>query len=401
MRSFKYDGDHRMVDFRVTAGGVLTQVRYRYDGEGRRISKEVVGGGTTTYVYNALGQLAAEYAGRTPAGLRYLTADPLGSTRVVTGQDRSVLTRHDYLPFGQEIEPARGNRAAVSGYTASLIDGPAQKFTGKERDAESRLDYFQARYFSGAGGRFTSVDPENAGASPADPQSWNGYAYARNNPLLYVDPDGRYFIVCQSDGDCTAYANDSDFYTFLKEENLQFSAETDEDGNLLPTNIYSVDERGNRTLYGRAIHTRHAPGLEDKGLGPLELALGTGLTSLARKGAANNLWDAARNLFRGKSSSGAMDVATEIGLLRGAAKGKGNFSLGSGTRADADRLGKAWVGDGYRVSRNGEALVSADGMRIYRPPRNKGRLGKIQANFERKVPGSRRVQSNGHLDITD
>ena len=67
------------------------------------------------------------------------------------------------------------------------MSGPAQKFTGKERDTESGLDYFGARYFSGAGGRFTSVDPENAGADPADPQSWNGYAYARNNPLLYVD----------------------------------------------------------------------------------------------------------------------------------------------------------------------------------------------------------------------
>ena len=147
--------------------------------------------GTTTYVYNALGQLAAEYAGRTPAGLRYLTADPLGSARVVTGQDRSVLTRHDYLPFGQEIEPARGNRATVSGYTASLIDGPAQKFTGKERGAESRLDYFNARYFSGAGGRFSSADAPFADQYKSDSQSWNLYVYSRNNPLRFGDLDGR------------------------------------------------------------------------------------------------------------------------------------------------------------------------------------------------------------------
>ena len=235
MRSFKYDGDHRMVDFRVTAGGVLTQVRYRYDGEGRRISKEVVGGRTTTYVYNALGQLAAEYAGRTPAALRYLTADPLGSTRVVTGQDRSVLTRHDYLPFGQEIEPARGNRATVSGYTVSLVDGPAQKFTGKERDAESRLDYFQARYFSGAGGRFTNVDPENAGASPADPQSWNGYAYARNNPLLYVDPDGETYRICQADGTNCAEITNQQYHEQIR-RNKAFI--------VIGGKIYRRDEKG-------------------------------------------------------------------------------------------------------------------------------------------------------------
>ena len=45
-----------------------------------------------------------------------------------------------------------------------------------------------------------SVDPENAGANPDDPQSWNGYAYARNNPLLYTDPDGRTFLIRRADG---------------------------------------------------------------------------------------------------------------------------------------------------------------------------------------------------------
>jgi RHS repeat-associated protein len=68
-----------------------------------------------------------------------------------------------------------------------------QKFTGKERDAETGLDYFGARYYSGAQGRFLSVDPENAGAKKNDPQSWNAYAYSRNNPLKYVDPDGKLY----------------------------------------------------------------------------------------------------------------------------------------------------------------------------------------------------------------
>ena len=152
-RRFKYDGDNRMVSFDTT--GVNTDATYQYDGEGRRV-KRVVGGVTTTYLYNAGGQLVAEYAtsGAPLAGIRYLTQDHLGSTRVVTqavvsGPDGGVVSRHDYLPFGEEIGSLGGRTAALK-YSAS---GTAQKFTGKERDTESGLDYFQARYFSG---NFTS-----------------------------------------------------------------------------------------------------------------------------------------------------------------------------------------------------------------------------------------------------
>ena len=190
-RSFTYDGENRMVSFDTT--GTDQDTTYYYDGEGRRVKKAVggTGGPETIYVYNVAGQLVAEYATRWRplSGTQYLTQDHLGSTRAVTGPDGAVVSRHDYLPFGEEIL-GRGGRTTALKYAADSMSGPAQKFTGKERDTESGLDYFQARYFSGAGGRFTSVDPENAGADPADPQSWNGYAYARNNPLLYIDPLG-------------------------------------------------------------------------------------------------------------------------------------------------------------------------------------------------------------------
>ncbi|MCZ2074053.1 MAG: RHS repeat-associated core domain-containing protein [Bryobacterales bacterium] len=64
--------------------------------------------------------------------------------------------------------------------------------TGKERDAETGLDYFGARYFSGAQGRFTTPDPTFMTKQRiSDPQQWNLYAYVRNNPLMYVDPDGK------------------------------------------------------------------------------------------------------------------------------------------------------------------------------------------------------------------
>jgi RHS repeat-associated protein len=66
----------------------------------------------------------------------------------------------------------------------------AHKFTAKERDGESGLDNFGARYNSSNIGRFMSPDPDNAGARPWAPQSWNAYSYVLNNPLKYVDPSG-------------------------------------------------------------------------------------------------------------------------------------------------------------------------------------------------------------------
>ncbi len=55
---------------------------------------------------------------------------------------------------------------------------------------ETGLDYFGARYFSGAQGRFTSPDPPLLDQHIEDPQSWNLYTYARNNPLRFIDPSG-------------------------------------------------------------------------------------------------------------------------------------------------------------------------------------------------------------------
>jgi len=60
--------------------------------------------------------------------------------------------------------------------------------TSKERDNETGLDYFFARYYSSTQGRFTSADPY--GGSVYDPHSLNRYAYVLNNPLALIDPDG-------------------------------------------------------------------------------------------------------------------------------------------------------------------------------------------------------------------
>ena len=75
-----------------------------------------------------------------------------------------------------------------------------QKFTAKERDFETGLDYFGARYFSSAQARFTSPDP--VVITPErffDPQQLNLYAYVRNNPLRFIDPTGKVLVCTGSD----------------------------------------------------------------------------------------------------------------------------------------------------------------------------------------------------------
>jgi RHS repeat-associated protein len=64
-------------------------------------------------------------------------------------------------------------------------------FAGKEKDTETGLSYFGARYFGSSLGRFSTVDRIlNVEASLAEPQRWNRYSYALNNPFRYVDTDG-------------------------------------------------------------------------------------------------------------------------------------------------------------------------------------------------------------------
>ena len=107
---------------------------------------------------------------------------------MITDQNANVVTRHDFLPYGEEIANGSLGRSGVFGVSANVN----QKFTGQERDGENAppLDFFQARYLSAPAGRFLSPDPGSAGADLGDPQTWNGYAYVRNNPLALVDPSG-------------------------------------------------------------------------------------------------------------------------------------------------------------------------------------------------------------------
>lgn len=113
--------------------------------------------------------------------IEYYHLDALGSVRAVTNQSGAVIERHDYLPFGEEVSPPAGAQS--------------RQFTGQERDAETGMDYFGARYFSAKRARFTTVDPDlGIETALVDPQRWNRYAYVGNRPTKVVDPDGRGWV---------------------------------------------------------------------------------------------------------------------------------------------------------------------------------------------------------------
>jgi RHS repeat-associated protein len=197
---------------------------YFYNAEGQRIAKYMAGGANTTfYIYGTDGEVVADtdvnlswnqtyfrFGGRLlglyrGAGTFFIHPDHLGSTRLqtlmVSGTPPSGCTlpqgnatsciydNMDYLPFGEQL----------AGSSATT-----HKFTGKERDAESGLDNFGKRYFGSSLGRFQTPDAFYKDSHVGDPQSWNEYAYARNNPLRYVDPTGQNATVSSS---CSTDAN--------------------------------------------------------------------------------------------------------------------------------------------------------------------------------------------------
>jgi RHS repeat-associated protein len=105
----------------------------------------------------------------------YYHVDAQGSVRAISDDSGAIVIRHDYYTFGEDAQP---------------LTGDPLRYAGKELDPETAQEYFGARYYRNVWGRFGTVDPIFSSAAMADPQQWNRYAYARNNPLKFSDPLG-------------------------------------------------------------------------------------------------------------------------------------------------------------------------------------------------------------------
>lgn len=118
----------------------------------------------------------------------FFHTDPAGTPLAMTDASGSVVWKADYKPFGEEniVTSSQENN---------------KKFIGKEKDEETGLYYFGARYMEPKIGRFAAIDPVGAvnphtsGTNEGlllNPQRLNKYAYSLNNPYKYLDPDGRW-----------------------------------------------------------------------------------------------------------------------------------------------------------------------------------------------------------------
>ncbi|MFH0874196.1 MAG: polymorphic toxin type 50 domain-containing protein [Candidatus Komeilibacteria bacterium] len=141
-------------------------------------------------------KLATDVLNDPNTGIYYDLSDHLGSSSLTTDTSGQIIDTTDYYPYG-----------TISYSNTTINIGDNHKYTGKELDGETNLSYFGARYYNQEIGRFNSIDTilfelgneaqfkESAGRPLAihlqNPQNLNSYAYSVNNPIRYVDPDGK------------------------------------------------------------------------------------------------------------------------------------------------------------------------------------------------------------------
>jgi RHS repeat-associated protein len=191
--TYTYDGENRI----ATAAGYT----YSYDADGTRMEKAAGSTGTMYWMGQSgaltetdlTGAINEEYiffngeriarVDQPTKTVHYYFSDHLGSISIITDALGNLVKRDFYLPYGAELSTSTGS------------DPNHYKFNGKERDTESGLDMFGARYYGSSLGRFATPD---WAAKPVtvpyahfgNPQSLNLYSYVENNPTTFGDPDG-------------------------------------------------------------------------------------------------------------------------------------------------------------------------------------------------------------------
>jgi RHS repeat-associated protein len=183
------------------AGAVTTQtVSYEYDVDNQRVSKTVNGvvekyvidrdqiayvtdaSGTQTFHYLYGTNVDAVMAQDSPTGMVWSLSDRLGSVNLLTDAGGVVVNQRTFDSFGRVLSETNPGVKFRYGYT------------GREQDGETGLDYYRARYYDAANGRFISVDP--AGFEAGDT---NLYRYVGNSSTLYTDPSGEWALPSWND----------------------------------------------------------------------------------------------------------------------------------------------------------------------------------------------------------
>jgi RHS repeat-associated protein len=199
---YTYDAENRITSTQPLVTGPVTT--YTYDANGRRTESKV-GTVITDYVYDSQGRritdvdgsvnwlrseiyVGASHVATYADGTTYFNhADWLGTERVRTNMSGVACRTNTSLPFGDGESSTGG------------CFGSPNFFTGKERDSETGLDYFGARYYNSSIGRWITPDwSEHPSTVPyaqlPNPQTLNLFAYVGNNPVSGVDPDGHFRV---------------------------------------------------------------------------------------------------------------------------------------------------------------------------------------------------------------
>ena len=217
----------------VTVKSGLVTTDYTYDHKNRRVIKHVKSSNNGTLTESVVQYVDQRYEVRDKIPVKYVFAgqnrvarvidsnsqtagsdsfpsdsmvstsfyhqDHLGSTNVLTDEDGNLVEEVLYFPFGQPRISHRRTSSKTEPY----------KFTQKELDDETGLQYFEARYYHGQLARFLSVDPVLTSLTPLsleEPQRLNAYNYSLNRPLIYGDPSGEFaFLIGAVSGVATGY----------------------------------------------------------------------------------------------------------------------------------------------------------------------------------------------------
>lgn len=180
---------------------------------------------TTSYVYSLNGErlyqltegehLDGSEPENTASGMergpRYFHSNHLQSASAVTDGNGQVLHRFEYLPYGE-----------IDHQASKQPDQISHKFTGQERDLETGLDYFTARYYDSYLGIFTTAD--SIIPDMMNPLAYNRYLYVYGNPIRYNDPSGH-----EPENEDSESESDSNSDTENGEKDIDAAFETVED----------------------------------------------------------------------------------------------------------------------------------------------------------------------------
>ncbi|GGS58083.1 RHS repeat domain-containing protein [Actinokineospora fastidiosa] len=404
-------------------------------------------GGTTATVtryYRHGGEVVAMRRGAT---LTWLASDRQDTSQIAVESSTMAVTKRRQLPFG-----------APRGTAVPDLAGD-RAFVGGIRDASTGLIEIGARAYDAEFGRFVSVDPV---MDTGDPTQWSSYAYAGNTPVTMSDPTGQ--VHSCPDFDCRGGKGPNPNLPGKGSGNPGPHQPTQEE-EVTAAVISTIANDGKRVLkdddspeayayweYSATKNVVNAFSMEmllqghplwivemfrsdyckwlvchvdnpvaaalcnclvEDPLNRVTLAeavaagLGGKLPAGRSAGARGGQTSSPR-LVAGITVHREMELA---GALREIRLSKHNYTIPGlkATRNEADLMGMAWVGPGYKRASDGRTLVSADGLRQYRPPSMKpnnpdeyGGPG-MYANFESRYEGqvTKRWQGNGHLVIVE